>query len=140
VIGKESEGGDRALLPGASTMRKNILIVDDSPSMRQLVSFAVKDAGYETILAVNGNDALSKLNGTEIDIVITDLNMREMDGVEFIKQLRTKPLCRFTPIVMLTKESQESKREEGKRAGASGWIIKPFTPEQLITVIAKFIR
>jgi two-component system chemotaxis response regulator CheY len=140
VIGEESAGGDRALLPEASMMTKNILIVDDSPSMRQLVSFAVKDAGYEAILAVNGNDALSKLNGTDIDIVITALNMREMDGVEFIKQFRTRPSCRFTPIVMLIKESQESKRLEGKKAGASGWIVKPFTPEQLITVIAKFIR
>lgn len=140
MIREESARGDGALLHGASPMTKNILIVDDSPSMRQLVSFAVKGAGYEAILAVNGNDALSKLTCSEVDIVITALNMREMDGVEFIKQLRTRPFCRFTPIVMLIKESQESKRQEGKRAGASGWIVKPFTPEQLITVIAKFIR
>jgi len=108
--------------------------------MRQLVSFAVKDAGYEAILAVNGNDAMNRLTSTGIDIVITDLNMQETDGVEFIKQVRTNPFYKFTPIVMLTQESQELKRQEGKRAGASGWIVKPFTPEQLITVISKFIR
>ncbi|HXX58460.1 MAG TPA: response regulator [Thermodesulfovibrionales bacterium] len=134
------EPGCRAFPYGMSMTRKNILIVDDSPSMRQLVSFAVKDAGYEAILAVNGNDAMNRLTSTGIDIVITDLNMQETDGVEFIKQVRTNPFYKFTPIVMLTQESQELKRQEGKRAGASGWIVKPFTPEQLITVISKFIR
>jgi len=121
-------------------MGKTILIVDDSASMRQLVSFALKDAGYDVIDAVNGKDALNKLNGTKIDMVITDLNMPEVDGIEFIKQLRNKPGYKFMPIVMLTTESQESKKQEGKQAGASGWIVKPFTPEQLIDIVKKFAR
>jgi two-component system chemotaxis response regulator CheY len=121
-------------------MGKTILIVDDSASMRQLVSFALKDAGYEVIEAINGRDALNKLNGPKIDMVITDLNMPEMDGIELIKQLRTKTGLRFTPIVMLTTESQEAKKQEGKQAGASGWIVKPFRPEQLIEIVRKFAR
>ena len=121
-------------------MSKTVLIVDDSASMRQLVSFALKDAGYGVMDAVNGKDALNKLNGTKVDMVITDLNMPEMDGIEFIKQMRNRSGYRFTPIVMLTTESQESKKQEGKQAGASGWIVKPFTPEQLIDVVKKFAR
>ncbi len=121
-------------------MGKTILIVDDSASMRQLVSFAVKDAGYEVIAAVNGKDALSKLNGTKIETVITDLNMPEMDGIEFIKQLRSRDGYRFTPIIMLTTESQESKKREGRQAGASGWIVKPFKPEQLTEIVKKFAK
>jgi two-component system chemotaxis response regulator CheY len=121
-------------------MPKTVLIVDDSASMRQLVTFALKDAGYEVMAATDGRDALNKLNGTKIELVITDLNMPEMDGIEFIKQMRTAGSYKFTPIVMLTTESQESKKQEGKNAGASGWIVKPFTPEQLIDVVKKFAR
>ncbi|HHN63863.1 MAG TPA: response regulator [Nitrospirae bacterium] len=121
-------------------MAKTVLIVDDSTSMRQMVSFTLKDAGYEIVEAVNGRDALNKVNGRKIEMVITDLNMPEMDGIELIRQLRCSAGLRFTPIVMLTTESQESKKEEGKRAGASGWIVKPFTPEQLVSVVKKFVR
>ncbi len=121
-------------------MAKTVLIVDDSASMRQLVSFALKDAGYNVVDAVNGRDALNKLNGGKIEVVITDLNMPEMDGIELIKQLRLKPGYKFTPIVMLTTESQESKKQEGRQAGASGWIVKPFTPEQLVDTVKKFAR
>ncbi len=121
-------------------MAKKILIVDDSASMRQLVTFALQDAGYEVVAAVNGRDALSKLNGAGIDMVITDLNMPEMDGIEFIKQLRKRAGYRFTPIIMLTTESQEAKKQQGRQAGASGWIVKPFTPEQLIEIVRKFVR
>jgi len=121
-------------------MGKTLLIVDDSASMRQLVSFALKDAGYDVISAVNGKDALDKLNGTKVEMVITDLNMPEMDGIEFIKQFRTQSGYRFTPVVMLTTESQESKKQEGKQAGASGWIVKPFTPDQLVGVVKKFVK
>lgn len=121
-------------------MAEPILIVDDSASMRQLVSFALKDAGYEVIAAINGKDALGKLNGARIGMVITDLNMPEMDGIEFIKQLRSTSGYKFTPVVMLTTESQESKKQEGKQAGASGWIVKPFTPTQLIDIIKRFAR
>jgi two-component system chemotaxis response regulator CheY len=121
-------------------MSKTVLIVDDSASMRQLVSFALRDAGYDVIDAINGKDAMNKLNGTKIEMVITDLNMPEMDGIEFIKQVRNNPGYKFTPIVMLTTESQEAKKQEGKQAGASGWIVKPFTPEQLIDIVKKFAR
>ncbi|WP_333656084.1 response regulator [Dissulfurispira sp.] len=121
-------------------MSKTVLIVDDSASMRQLVSFALRDAGYDVIDAINGKDAMRKLNGTKIEMVITDLNMPEMDGIEFIKQVRNNPGYKFTPIVMLTTESQEAKKQEGKQAGASGWIVKPFTPEQLIDIVKKFAK
>lgn len=121
-------------------MPKTVLIVDDSASMRQLVSFALKDAGYDVIAAVNGKDALDKLNGTKAEMVVTDLNMPEMDGIQLIKELRSKPGYKFTPIIMLTTESQESKKQEGKQAGASGWIVKPFTPEQLIDIVRKFVK
>ena len=121
-------------------MAKTVLIVDDSASMRQLVGFALKSAGYEVVIAVHGKDALEKVNGTKVDMVVTDLNMPEMDGIELIKQLRAKPSNKFTPIVMLTTESQEAKKQEGKLAGASGWIVKPFKPEQLIETIKRFIK
>lgn len=121
-------------------MAKTILIVDDSASMRQLVTFALKDAGYDVIAAVDGKDALGKLNGAKIDMVVTDLNMPNMDGITLIKQLRGRPSSKFTPVVMLTTESQETKKQEGKLAGASGWIVKPFTPEKLIEVIKKFVK
>jgi two-component system chemotaxis response regulator CheY len=121
-------------------MTKTVLIVDDSSSMRQLVSFALQDAGFEVIAAVDGEDALARVDGKRVEMVITDLNMPKMDGIELIKQLRLKPAYKFTPIVMLTTESQETKKQEGRRAGASGWIVKPFTPEQLIGVVKKFVR
>lgn len=121
-------------------MEKTVLIVDDSTSMRQLVSFTLKDAGYNVIEASDGRDALNKINGSKISLVITDLNMPGMDGISFIKALRNQPNFRFTPIIMLTTESQEAKKAEGRRAGASGWIVKPFTPEQLIEIVKKFVR
>jgi two-component system chemotaxis response regulator CheY len=121
-------------------MAKTILIVDDSASMRQLVTFALKDVGFEVVAAVDGKDALGKLNSAKVDMVVTDLNMPNMDGIELIKQLRSSTATKFTPVVMLTTESQESKKQEGKQAGASGWIVKPFTPDKLIEVIKKFVR
>jgi two-component system chemotaxis response regulator CheY len=121
-------------------MGKTILIVDDSASMRQLVTFALKDAGYDVVAAVDGKDALAKAEASKVDGIVTDLNMPEMDGIELIRQLRTRTGYKFTPIVMLTTESQESKKQEGKKVGASGWIVKPFTPEQLIGVVKKFVR
>lgn len=121
-------------------MNKRILIADDSASMRQLVSFALRDAGFEVIESINGRDALSKMDGTKIDLIVTDLNMPEMDGIELIRQVRRKPGYRFIPVIMLTTESQESKKQEGKQAGASGWIVKPFTPEQLVETVKRFAR
>jgi two-component system, chemotaxis family, chemotaxis protein CheY len=132
-----------AVMPGLYeeiNMANNILVVDDSASMRQLVSFTIKDAGYGVTEAVNGKDALAKASASKLDMVITDLNMPEMDGIELIKQLRGKADYKFIPIVMLTTESQEGKKQEGKQAGASGWIVKPFKPEQLMEVVKKFIK
>ena len=119
---------------------RGVLIVEDSISIRQALSFAVKDAGYDVIEAVGGNEALRKLNDSEIDIVIADLDMKEIDGIEFIRQVRNTPRHRFTPIVMLVTDSQESKRQKGKQAGASGWVIKPFRPDQLRDVVKRFTR
>lgn len=121
-------------------MAKTILIADDSASMRQLISFALKDAGYDVIAAVDGKDALGKLNGSKVDMIFTDLNMPNMDGIQFIRELRATPANKFTPVVMLTTESQEAKKQEGKLAGASGWLVKPFTPEKLIELIKKFVK
>lgn len=121
-------------------MAKTLLIVDDSASMRQLVSFTLKDAGFDVVAAENGKEALSRLAGAKVDMVITDLNMPEMDGITLIRELRNRPELKFTPIVMLTTEAQEAKKQEGRGAGASGWIVKPFSPERLLEVVRKFIR
>jgi len=121
-------------------MANKILIVDDSSSMRQLVSFTLKDAGFDVVEAPDGTEAVKVSEANKVDMVVTDLNMPNMDGIELIRTLRGREQYKFTPIVMLTTESQESKKSEGKQAGASGWIVKPFTPEQLLGVIRKFIR
>ncbi len=121
-------------------MAKTVLIVDDSASMRQMVSFTLRDAGYDVIAALNGKDALARIEGTKTEMIITDLNMPEMDGLEFIRQLRSKAGYKFLPIVMLTTESQESKKQAGKQAGASCWLVKPFQPGQLIDIVKKFIK
>jgi two-component system, chemotaxis family, chemotaxis protein CheY len=121
---------------------KIALIVDDSASMRQMVGFTLRGAGFEVLEGGDGQDALNKLTaapGGKVDLIITDLNMPIMDGLTFIKNVRTKPACRFTPILMLTTESQESRKAEGKAAGATGWIVKPFHPEQLLKVIEKVL-
>jgi two-component system chemotaxis response regulator CheY len=120
-------------------MSKVIMTVDDSASIRQMVSFTLKDAGYEVVEAVDGQDALSKVNGQTLNMVITDLNMPNMDGLGLIRALRALPECKFIPIIMLTTESQAEKKQEGKSAGATGWIVKPFKPEQLIAVIKKVL-
>jgi two-component system, chemotaxis family, chemotaxis protein CheY len=120
-------------------MSKTIMSVDDSASVRQMVSFTLKDAGYDVLEAVDGQDALSKINGSSVHLVITDLNMPNLDGIGLIKALRGLPEFKFTPIVMLTTESQAEKKQEGKMAGATGWIVKPFKPEQLIAVVKKVL-
>lgn len=121
-------------------MAKTFLIVDDSASMRQLIAFAIKNAGHEALLAENGREALEKLKITKADLVITDLNMPEMDGIMLIRELRGMPDYKFVPILMLTTESQVAKREEGKAAGASGWIVKPFSAEKLLEIVKKFMK
>lgn len=121
-------------------MPKLIMTADDSASVRQMVSFTLKQAGHEVVEAVDGHDALQKLNGSKVNILITDLNMPKMDGIELIKQVRSIPQYKFIPIIMLTTESQGSKKQEGKAAGATGWIVKPFNPEQLLGVVKKVLR
>ena len=120
-------------------MSKVIMTVDDSASVRQMVSFTLRDAGYSVIEAVDGNDALSKLSGASIHMVITDLNMPNLDGIGLIRELRGIPACKFIPIVLLTTESQIEKKQEGKAAGATGWIVKPFKPDQLLAVVKKVL-
>ncbi len=120
-------------------MAKTIITVDDSASVRQMVGFTLKEAGYQVIEASDGRDAVSKMNGRQINLVVTDLNMPNMDGIELIKNVRANPAYKFIPILMLTTESQTEKKVEGKKAGATGWIIKPFQPEQLLNVVRKVI-
>jgi len=120
-------------------MAKIIMTADDSASVRQMVSFTLKQSGYEVVEAVDGKDALQKLGSTKVDMIITDLNMPNLDGIGLIKGARALPACKFIPIIMLTTESQESRKSEGKSAGATGWIVKPFKPEQLIAVVKKVL-
>jgi two-component system chemotaxis response regulator CheY len=120
-------------------MSKKILTVDDSASIRQMVSFTLKKEGYEVIEASDGKDALSKIGSGPVNMVITDLNMPNMNGIELIHALRTNASYKFTPIVMLTTESHQDKKDLGKQAGATGWIVKPFKPEQLIAVVKRLL-
>jgi len=117
----------------------SILAVDDSASMRQMVAFTLKGAGYEVIEAVDGVDALNKAKGKSINVVLTDVNMPNMDGITLIKELRKLPNYKFTPMLMLTTESSMDKKSEGKSAGATGWLVKPFNPDQLLGTIKKVI-
>jgi two-component system chemotaxis response regulator CheY len=120
-------------------MVKTALIVDDSTTMRQMVAFTLREAGFEVVEAEHGQDALDKIAGRKINVVITDLNMPVMDGFTFIKHVRAMAALKFVPILMLTTESQLSKKEQGKAAGATGWIVKPFDPEKLLQTIAKVL-
>jgi two-component system chemotaxis response regulator CheY len=120
---------------GEPLMSKRILIVDDSVTVLQVLKLTLTNAGYEVLEAGDGQDALGKLNGEKVDMMITDLNMPKLDGIGLIKEVRKRPDYRFVPIVMLTTESAGDKKVEGKAAGASGWIVKPFKPEQLLKVV-----
>jgi two-component system, chemotaxis family, chemotaxis protein CheY len=120
-------------------MGKRIMTVDDSASVRQMVGFTLKQAGYEVVEAADGRDALAKVNGNSVHMVITDLNMPNLDGIGLIKELRAKPAFKFVPIIMLTTESQDTKKQEGKSAGATGWIVKPFKSDQLLAVVRKVL-
>jgi len=117
----------------------SILAVDDSASMRQMVTFTLKGAGYDVIEAVDGVDALNKAKGKSVSMVLTDVNMPNMDGITLIRELRKLPSYKFTPMLMLTTESSMDKKTEGKSAGATGWLVKPFNPEQLLGTIKKVI-
>jgi two-component system chemotaxis response regulator CheY len=120
-------------------MAKIIMTADDSASVRQMVSFTLKQNGYEVVEAVDGQDALTKLSTQKVDMLITDLNMPNLDGIGLIKGVRGGALNKFIPIIMLTTESQDSKKGEGKAAGATGWIVKPFKPDQLVAVVKKVL-
>lgn len=120
-------------------MTKTVLIVDDSISMRQVVRMALGSAGYEVIEAEDGRAALRKLDGKKIHLIISDVNMPNMDGISFVKEVKASPNYRFTPIIMLTTESQEDKKQQGKSAGAKAWVVKPFRPEQLLAAVGKLI-
>ena len=121
-------------------MTHTILTVDDSASVRQMVGFTLKGAGYEVVEAKDGSDGLAKLSQSKISMIITDLNMPNMDGIEMIRNVRAMAQYRFIPIILLTTESQDSKKKEGKKAGATGWIIKPFKPNQLLAVVKKVLK
>jgi two-component system chemotaxis response regulator CheY len=119
---------------------KRILTVDDSASIRQMVTFTLRGAGYEVAEAIDGRDGLAKVTASKFDLVITDLNMPNMDGLELIAGARRVPGYTFTPILMLTTESQAEKKDAGRKAGATGWIVKPFNAAQLLAAAQKLIR
>lgn len=121
-------------------MSKNILIVDDSESIREVVKFTLENEGYNVMVGVDGQDALKFLDGSVIDLIITDLHMPVMDGIEFIKEVRQTDQYKRIPILFLTTESQAAKKMEAKNAGATGWIIKPFVPAKLIGALKKVLR
>lgn len=121
-------------------MGKTILIVDDSESIREVVSFTLGNEGYNVLVGVDGKDALKFLDGQSIDLVITDLHMPVMDGIELIKTVRKTEGYQRIPILFLTTESQVAKKMEAKEAGATGWIIKPFVPSKLLDAISKVLR
>ena len=121
-------------------MSITIMTAEDSTSMRQMVSFTLKNAGYNVIEAVDGQDALNQLNGARIDLLLTDLNMPNVNGIELVRRVRAHPAYKFMPIVFLTTESQDAKKQEAKAAGATGWIVKPFQPEQLLAVVKKVVH
>ena len=116
-----------------------ILAVDDSASMRQMVTFTLKGAGHDVVEAVDGVDALGKAKSASFDLVVSDVNMPNMDGITLIAELRKLPAFKFTPMLMLTTESSADKKSQGKAAGATGWIVKPFNPDQLLATIKKVI-
>jgi two-component system, chemotaxis family, chemotaxis protein CheY len=118
-------------------MAKTVMIVDDSGSFRVVVKLALQKAGYETVEAVDGKDAVDKLDGRKLNLIVCDVNMPNMDGLSFLKHLKTTGSYKFTPVIMLTTESQESKKAEGKAAGARAWITKPFQPSQLVDAVNK---
>jgi len=119
---------------------KRILTVDDSASVRQMVSFTLRKANYEVVEAVDGKDGLAKVSSGKFDLIITDLNMPNVDGIQMIAAVRKLPGYSFIPILMLTTESQAEKKDAGRKAGATGWIVKPFNADQLIAVLQKLVK
>jgi two-component system chemotaxis response regulator CheY len=120
-------------------MAKTILIVDDSASLRQVVRIALTGAGYDVIEASDGKDALGKLTGQKVHLIISDVNMPNMDGITLVKEVKKNPQYKFTPIIMLTTEGSDDKKREGQAAGAKAWVIKPFQPQQMLEAVSKLV-
>ncbi len=120
-------------------MAKTILIVDDSASFRQVVSLALSGAGYDVIQACDGKDALGKLDGRKLNLIVSDVNMPVMDGLSFVRAAKQLPAYKFTPIIMLTTEAGEDKKAEGKAAGVRAWVVKPFQPPVLLDAVSKLV-
>ena len=120
-------------------MAKTIMIVDDSASIRQVVGLTLKGAGYDIVDAVDGKDALTKLDGRKINLVISDVNMPNMDGISFVKAMKVMPAYKFTPVIMLTTEGSEAMKRDGQAAGAKAWVVKPFQPAQMLDAVSKLI-
>ncbi|OWY39166.1 two-component system response regulator [Xenophilus sp. AP218F] len=120
-------------------MTKTILIVDDSISLRQVVRMTLAGAGYDVLEAGNGQEALEVLDGRKIHLIVSDVNMPQMDGIELLKNIKQHPHYKFTPVIMLTTESSDDKKREGKEAGARAWVVKPFQPPVLLSAVSKLI-
>jgi len=120
-------------------MAKTIMIVDDPPSLRQVVSIALKGAGYNVIEARDGQDAIGQLKGQKVHLIVSDVNMPNMDGISMVKAIKQLPSYKFTPIMMLTTESDTNKKMQGKTAGAKAWLVKPFQPPTLLDAVAKLL-
>lgn len=120
-------------------MPKTVLIVDDSASLRQVVNIALTSAGYEVVEACDGKDALSKLDGRKVHLVISDVNMPNLDGISLVKEIKKLPLYKFTPVIMLTTDSSDGRKQEGQAAGAKAWVVKPFQPAQMLTAVSRLI-
>jgi len=118
-------------------MAKTIMVVDDSASLRQVVGMTLRGAGYDVVEGCDGRDALGKLDGRKVHLIISDVNMPNMDGITFVKEVKKTTNYRFTPIIMLTTESQDGKKQEGQAAGAKAWVVKPFKPEQMLNAVSK---
>jgi len=120
-------------------MSKSILIVDDSSSVRTVVGIALRGAGYDVLEAVDGADGLRQLDGRKVHLIISDVNMPNMDGLTFLKELKKRPQYKFTPVMMLTTEADESKIAIGKSEGARAWMVKPFKPELMLAAVTKLV-
>ncbi|NVM75822.1 two-component system chemotaxis response regulator CheY [Duganella sp. SG902] len=118
-------------------MPKNILVIDDSASLRQVLSITLKGAGYNVVQACDGEDALAKLDGTKFHLIISDVNMPKLDGIAFVKAAKQLPAYRFTPVVMLTTEAGDARKAAGQAAGARAWIVKPFQPDTVLAAVAR---
>lgn len=120
-------------------MAKLIMVVDDSASIRQVVGIALRGEGYDVLEASDGQDALNKMTGQKIHLIISDVNMPNMDGITFLKKVKSHPRYKFTPVIMLTTEAGQDKMAEGRAAGAKAWVVKPFQPPQMLAAVAKLV-